>query len=171
MTANSLGRTLIGVMGIWLLGDGILLLAQLPFAPFGLIAGGSLPGPMESLMLLSTVGQFFVRPLLGLVLIYFRGNLASMLFGKDEEVSVDTSARDLMALLLFGIGVWYLTSAILNSLSFVEWGPTPYGFPFRLGDYSASYWVIHLLEGVMGAGLILKCGWISLRLAKVVTDE
>jgi len=170
MTANSLGCTLIGVMGIWLLADGILLLAQMRFGSMAVSAGGSSPGLMETIMFLTAMGQFVVSPLMGLVLIYFRGSLASMLFGKDEAVSVDTSARDLMALLLFGIGVWYLSSAILNSLSFVEWGPTPYGFPFQLRDYSPSYWVIHVIESVMGVWLILKCGWISRRLAKVVTD-
>ena len=172
MTANSLGRTLIGVLGIWFLCDGILLVVQMTIGGLGFWSGimGE-TGLVQSIQLFLTLAQLLVVPLIGLVLIVLRGQLADRLFGQEEAVSLDTSARDLMALFLLGLGIWFLVVAIQNTLSFVEWGPTPYGFPFRFGEYPANYWVFHLLQGVLGIGFIFKCGWIAQRLTKVLPHE
>lgn len=171
MTANSLGRTLIGVLGIWMLLDGALLLAQglSGFLTIGMPT--AMPGPVGTAMDLVLGGQLVLQPLLGVCLILLRTWLAEVLFGKDGKLEVETSMQALTALMLFGIGVWYLVDAIMNSLSFVEWGSNPDGFPFKFGNYPGRFVMTHVLEAAIALILVFRCGWIATRMGRGVKGE
>ena len=165
MRVRSLGSGLLGVLGIYLLTSGLITFAAtIPV----LMSAGSAPRGGLPIGIVLVAGLTLLLPVvLGTVLLIARDWITARVFAEDEVLEVSAGSPQWIAVLLLVLGLWFLVEAIASFMTFVQWGPTPFGFPFRFAEIPSTVVWGDGFRGVVGLLLILRSGRLAARLLPV----